>query len=158
MEKEKKQEFILRITQSSRTQLVVVIYEIILAYMDEAKECSSRKDWEGFSEAIERASAFVKELVGALDFQYEIASQLMSLYLYVNRCLIHGKRKKDVTELKGVEVVINGLKDSFQKLSETDASGPVMKNVQEVYEGFTYGRDSKNEIFQQDGGSRGFTV
>ena len=158
MKKEKLQEYTLRITQSNRTQLVVVIYEIILTYLEDARECHNAEDWEGFVEAIEKASGFVKELVSALDFQYEISKQLCSLYLYSNKCLNTARRTKNLEELKGIEIVINGLKESFETIAETDKSEAVMKNTQAVYEGFTYGRDSKNQVFRNGEGSRGFTV
>ena len=159
MKKEKLQEYTLRVTQSNRTQLVVVIYEIILTYLEDAGECHKAADWEGFSEAIGKASGFVKELVGALDFKYEISMQLYSLYLYSNRCLNAARRTKNVEELKGIEIVINGLKKSFETIAETDKSEAVMKNTQAVYEGLTYGKDSKNQVLFPNGeGSRGFTV
>lgn len=158
MEKEKVQEYTLRITQSNRTQLVVVIYEIILSYIEEAGDCHKASDWDGFEEAVEKASGFVKELVSALDFQYEISMQLFSLYLYANKCLTRARAKKDVVEFKGVEIVIKGLKKSFEAIAETDKSGPVMKNTQAVYEGFTYGKNSKNQVYQNGEGNRGFMV
>lgn len=158
MKKEKLQEFTLRITQSNRTQLVVVIYEIILSYMEDAKESLEASDLESFMEALDKSMGFVKELVGALDFQYEISAQLFSLYLYVNKCLNRARVKKDASELKGVRIVIEGLKKSFEEIAKTDKTGPVMKNTQAVYEGFTYGKDSKNQVFQNGEENRGFMV
>lgn len=158
MKQEKIQEYTLRITQSSRTQLVVIIYELILEYVEEARECRKEADMEGFEEALEKASGFIKELIGALDFQYEISRQLVNLYLYANRCLTAARRTKQTEELKGVEIVIKGLKKSFETIAETDTSGPIMKNTQEVYEGFTYGKDSRNQVFQHGEENRGFTV
>ena len=38
MKKEKKQEFILRITQANKTQLVVVLYDMTLAYLEDSME------------------------------------------------------------------------------------------------------------------------
>ncbi len=158
MDKEKMQEYTLRITQSNRTQLVVVIYDIILSYIEDAKSCHQSSDWDGFEEAVKKASDFVKELVGALDFQYEISKQLFSLYLYANKCLNLARSRRDVEEFKGVEVVIKGLKQSFEIIAETDTSGPVMKNTQTVYEGFTYGKNSKSQVFQNEEENRGFTI
>lgn len=158
MKQEKIQEYTLRITQSNRTQLVVIIYELILEYIEEARECHKKTDLEGFTEAVDKASGFVKELIGALDFQYEISRQLVNLYLYANRCLTAARRTKQAEELKGVEIVIKGLKESFETIAETDTSGPIMKNTQEVYEGFTYGKDSRNQVYQNGEGNRGFTV
>lgn len=158
MDKEKMQDFTLRIAQSNRTQLVVIIYEIILTYVEDAKVCLEHSDTDGFTENLDRAMGFVKELVSALDFKYEISRQLFRLYLYVNRCLTEAKRTKKDSGLKGVEIVINGLRKSFEELAGTDASGPVMQHTQVVYEGFTYGKDSRSQVFWSAEGNRGYKV
>ena len=38
MTKELKQEFTLRISQANKTQLITILYEMVLLYLDEAKE------------------------------------------------------------------------------------------------------------------------
>lgn len=158
MDKERIKDYTLRITQSNRTQLVVIIYEITLELVAEAREYAKENEWDNYKENLRKAGTFVRELMGALDFQYEISRELMSLYLYVNRTLIQAEQKQDPELLRGVEVVISGLKKSFEKLSLEDTSEPLMKNTQQVYEGFTYGPDSKGTVYQQATSSRGFKI
>ncbi len=158
MDKEKLQEFTLRVTQSNRSQLVVVIYEIIQTYLQEAKAAFANEDITEYKKCLRKAQQFVWELTEALDFQYEISYQLGSLYLYANKMLIRANMKQDPSLLEGVEIVINGLHKSFQEVSKEDKSGPVMGNTQTVYEGFTYGKDSMNAVYRDGDNNRGFTV
>ena len=158
MQKEKLQDFTLRVTQSNRSELVVVIYEIIQTYLAEGKEAFAAGDIPEYKKCLKKAQQFVCELMEALDFQYEISYQLASLYIYANKMLIRADMKKDPSLLEGVEIVINGLHKSFAEVAKQDKSAPVMGNTQQVYEGFTYGRDSMNAVFQDGSGNRGFTV
>lgn len=158
MQKEKLQEFTLRITQSNRSELVVVIYEIIETYLEEGKNAFAAGKIPEYKESLRKARQFVGELMESLDFQYEISYQLASLYLYASKMLVRADIKKDPGLLEGVEIVINGLHKSFARVAEQDTSGPVMGNTQQVYEGFTYGKDSMNAVFQDGSGNRGFMV
>lgn len=158
MEKEKLQDFTLRVTQSNRSELVVIIYEIIQTYLEEGKAAFEAGNIPKYRESLKKARQFVCELMEALDFQYEISYQLASLYIYANKMLIRADMKKDPALLEGVEIVINGLHKSFLEIAGQDKSAPVMGNTQQVYEGFTYGKDSMNAVFQNGSGNRGFTV
>ena len=48
MKQEQKQDFTRRISQSNRSELIVVIYDIIFAYMEDAKACLNAEDDTGF--------------------------------------------------------------------------------------------------------------
>lgn len=156
MNKEKIKDYTLRISQSNRTQLVVVIYDIILTYLSEAKEAHTKGDAKEFRYAVRRAQPFVTELISALNFQYEISYELMRLYLYVNRTLSLGLIKNDSNELIGAETVIKNLRKAFEEISKEDSSQPVMKNTQQVYAGLTYGKGCLNEFSNVQGENRGF--
>ena len=42
MTREMKQEFTLRITQANKTQLITILYEMVLLYIDEAQEAREK--------------------------------------------------------------------------------------------------------------------
>ena len=50
------------------------------------------------------------------------------------------------------------LYDGFLHAAEQDHSEPLMKNTQQVYAGYTYGRDNLVETCQDSDSSRGFLV
>lgn len=158
MDKEKKQEFTVRITNANRSELVVILYDMILVYIDEAKTFLKNGNQEQFQEELKKAQDCVKELISALDKQYEIASELARLYLYVNRTLTRAVIKPEEELIVSAENVIKGLRESFEQIAEQDDSPVLMGNAQEIYAGLTYGKNSLNENLSDEGASRGFFV
>ena len=81
MDSRTKQDFTRRITQSNRSELVVVLYDICFSYLDEAEKNLKEKDFDVYKEAVRKADAVIGELQAALNFQYELSLQLYPLYL-----------------------------------------------------------------------------
>lgn len=156
MKKELLQQFTTRVTQANRTQLVVTIYDIILASLEEAKEAYAVENMDEWRHSLERAQGLVMELVQALDFKYDISKELCSLYLFVNRRILYTLTTKNMEQLEKTDTVIQNLRNAFEEVSKTDKSEPVMMNTQKVYAGLTYGKSSDlSEMFQDDT-NRGF--
>ncbi|MCI6552627.1 MAG: flagellar protein FliS [Lachnospiraceae bacterium] len=156
MTKELKQKYTLKITQANKTQLITILYEMLLIYTDEAEEAYDREDRMEFRESIRKARGCVNELLGSLNFEYELAANFLQLYLYVNRELIKAEVQNQKAPLENAEKVIRGLHGAYEKLEVMDTSGPVMQNVQTVYAGLTYGRNHLNENLADQGIDRGF--
>lgn len=156
MDKDKQKDFARRISQANRTELVVVTYEIIIWELKDALNEHAAGNKPAYRESLKRAQRFLGELMNSLDFRYPIALKMMSLYEYVQRVLIGS----DVSgENRGIESAVNvlsGLRDSFEKISANDNSGPVMENAQSIYAGLTYGRGHLNETNVADNMNRGF--
>ncbi|MBR6770405.1 MAG: flagellar protein FliS [Lachnospiraceae bacterium] len=156
MTKELKQEYTLKITQANKTQLITILYEMLLIYTKEAEQAYMREDRMEFREAIRKARGCVDELLNSLNFEYGLAMNFLQLYLYVNRELIRAEAQKIKEPLANVEKVVRGLHETYQKLEAMDTSGPVMQNVQTVYAGLTYGKYQLNENLADQGIDRGF--
>lgn len=157
MESEKKRAYTARISQANRSELVVIIYELMLDSIETAQDGFASSDLELADKELKRAQGLLQEMRGSLDFKFEISANLASLYRYVNEQLVQSiVRQKDV-ELDACKRVLRGLMTSFEEVAKQDESGPVMENTQQVYAGLTYGRGSLNEIaIDVNSGSRGF--
>lgn len=158
MTKELKQEYTLKITQANKSELIVILYEMLLLYLEEAEQGHEKEDKAGFRDGIRKARGCLKELMASLHFEYEPAMNLLQLYLYANRELAKADIRNSVEELQHVKMVMNKLHDAYEKLSEQDVSGPVMANTQTVYAGLTYGKNSLTESLADQGSNRGFRV
>ena len=156
MKKELLQEYTARVTQDNRSQLVVTIYDIILTSLEDGRAAFDGQDEEEFRRSLERAQALVMELVNALDFQYDISKELLSLYLFVNRRILHTLARHKIELLDGVDKVLINLRNAFEQVSRSDTSAPVMQNTQKVYAGLTYGRGSDLSEVYQEQNNRGF--
>lgn len=156
MTKELKQQYTLKITQANKTQLVVILYEMLLIYIEEARQAHEKEDREGFREGIRRSRGCLKELMASLHFEHEPAMNLLQLYLYANRELARADIRNRTEELDHVKMVMTKLHEAYEKVSSQDTSGPVMENTQTVYAGLTYGKNTLTENLSDQGSSRGF--
>lgn len=147
MKKEMIQEISMRVTQASRSELIVIMYEIILREIEYAKEAFDEGDLAAYEKELTQAGRFVNELMGALDYSIGISYQLMSLYIFANKELTTAKMQKQPELLEGVTEIFEKLLIGYKKVSEEDVSGPVMRNTQQVYAGLTYGRGTLNEMY-----------
>lgn len=155
MKKEMIQEYTTRISQCNRSQLVVVVYEAMIAYIKSGKDNFADGNETEFISDIKHAQNLLADLMGALDYKYEISNQLFNIYLFWNKQLVTSIVKKTIEPLDKIENMMQKLRDSFQKVSEQDTSAPVMQNSQKVYAGLTYGRKSLSEVADVDV-NRGF--
>ena len=158
MTNELKQQFTLRITKANKTDLIVVLYDMILAYVDDAREAHLVDDRAAFKEAIRKIRNCMQELIASLHFEYEIAANLLSLYIYVNKELVRATVHYDEDVLDHVESVINKLREAYYEVSSQNSEEPLMQNSQSVYAGLTYNRTLLNESLYEDGSNRGIYV
>ena len=157
MKKELIQDFSLRISQASKTELIVIMYDIILEDIKAAKEALLEKNSEGYTHELKHAGRIVNELMSALDYTYPVSYQLMSLYIFLNKQLIDAGREQDGKMLDDAADILETLREGFSSISALDYSGPLMQNTQQVYAGLTYGRGTLNETcLDPSQRSRGF--
>lgn len=162
MKKERIQEFAARVTQGSKTDLIVIMYDIILEDIAEARRIMDAeaeavkaerktvlygtKIREEYKKELLHAARFVSELMAALDFRYRLSYELRNLYIYAHKCLTEAAFSGEMKKLSDVEDMMTGLKTAFAKVAEEDTSGPVMQNSQKLTAGLTYGKGRLNEI------------
>lgn len=158
MTRELKQEYTLRISQANKTQLITILYEMVLLYIDEAEEALDTGDRMEYKSAIRKIRGCMNELTASLNFDYELALNLLQLYLYVNRELVKASSHNDRENLEHVRKVIDQLHKAYQQIETQDKSDPVMGNTQTVYAGLTYGRNTLTENIADPSANRGFCV
>lgn len=158
MKKEKKQEFTLRISRANKTQLVVILYDMILVYLEDSLEAFERKDYKECKWNIERAKECIDELLNSLHMDYEIAQTLRGLYYFFKRELTTAAIRNKKELILPVMQMIQELKGSYEQISAQDTSAPIMENAQTVYAGLTYGKNSLNVNLSDQGTNRGFCV
>lgn len=147
MTKEEMKNFSMRIAESSKTGLIVITYDVILNYIESASKAYEEEDLEAVVFNLQKAKQFVNNLSSCLDFKYGISHELMRLYLYVNNCLVKDIIKRNPSHAESIKDVIEKLRESYNEISPLDHSGKVMKNSEQVYVGYTYGRTSTlNEV------------
>lgn len=147
MTQEQIQTYTYRVSQASPCELIVIMYDIILDDVKNARMAKNAGNTKQYQDDLAHAVKFVNELMSALDFSQPISFRLMSLYIYVNKMLVRARVSGKWDTLNDVELVIEKLRVGFDGIKEQDTSGPVMQNVQQVYAGLTYGKGTLNETY-----------
>lgn len=155
MTKEQKSQFTLRITQANSNQLIVILYEMTLCYLEDGKSAYNNSNMIEFEEAIRKARGCINELIQSLHFEYEIANALVQLYFYCIRSLAKASFKKDMVFLDEVSKVIVQLKEAYEEVGKDCKDGPIMENVPTLYSGFCYGKNQMNQEFDMQNSNRG---
>ena len=158
MTKDRIREYTLKITNASATQIIVVLYDLAIEYIENARSCFEKNDHEGAKTQCANAGRVLGDLISSLDFTYEISFPLFRIYEYVSKEVSMAVIKNDGSALSEQVRLLSSLKESFEKLAEQDSSGPAMSNTQSVYAGLTYGKGTLNESTSYESGNRGYTV
>lgn len=158
MLKEKKQEFTYRITKANKSQLIVILYDMILQYLQDAQASFEDQDKTEYKNSILGAKNCIDELINSLNYDYEIAYRLRSLYYFYKRELSTASIMEKKELISPVMEMIKELKNSYETIAKEDTSAPIMENTQSVYAGLTYSKDSLNINLSDQGSDRGFRV
>lgn len=140
MTKEAKQQFTLRITQANPTEMVVILYDMALMFLEEAEETFKPEDLTGYKEGVRKVRGCINELIQSLHMEYEPAPKLLKLYLFCIRRLAYAESRKEPEVLKEIRSVLSKLRDAYAKIADQNPAAPVMSNSQIVYSGLTYGK------------------
>ncbi len=158
MTKEMKQIFTRRITHANRTQLVVILYDMILTYLKDAAAAQSIGCRQEFKKGMQCARNCISELRCSLDFNYDLSRNLFAIYAFVDRELAHDMNGISAEQLDQIIGMFQKLRDAYHTISREDQSRPLMENAQDVYAGLTYSKTDVNESLLQYGTTRGFCV
>ncbi len=158
MDQERKREFTRRISQANPTGLVVILYDMALAYLEEGRQALEQGDALAFGRSLDRALACISQLISSLRMEYAPAGELLSLYRYCVRILGQARRSMEAKRLEEVEAVLAPLRQAYAQLESQNLDRAVMGNRQEVYAGLTYGPGHLVEGTRADSGQRGFFV
>ena len=157
MDNSLKREFTRRVSQCNSGELIVIMYDIVFAYMEEAKAAHAENSYEDYKAAVKKSQGAIDTLIGALNFKYEIAKDLHKLYVYSKNCLAKAIYQNRTDGIEEAEKILKRLYASFCEVAKKDTSGPLMRNTQQVYAGMTYGRNTLNENCFENS-HRGFFV
>ncbi len=152
MDKDLIKTYSFRISQASRTDLIVIMYDMAIDYLGDARSFLNKSDMKEFHDSIKKAKRVIDSLSTSLDMQYEISVQLYKEYMVLSKILQNAGNNKDESQIVRLIAMLKTLRKSFYEVSKQDTSGTVMKNTQQVYAGLTYSNTgSSNEVYLRDG-------
>ena len=154
---EERKAYSMKVTQADAGGLVVITYDIIVKYLEDAKKALENGEESEYRRYLRLAKALLAELSGSLDMQYELSARLMSIYIFMNNVIVRADITKDIAEIERIKAMLLKLKAAFAQAAGECPQEPVMDNVEAVYTGYTYSKTAMNEDIYTNT-NRGFTV
>lgn len=158
MDAEKKQSFTRRITQANRTQLVVIVYEMLLVYLEDASHAFEKSDKAEFKENLRMARECIGQMRTSLNFEYSLSKNLFAIYNFADKELARNYFSFKNDNIDVIQMIFRKLHNAYYKISKEDDSKPLMDNIQSVYAGLTYTKSTLNESIDYEDKKRGYFV
>ena len=156
MNTDTKQTFTRRITQANRTQLVVIVYEMLLVYLEDAMNSYQEDRKEEFKENLRMARECIGQMRTSLNFDYALSRNLFAIYCFADRELAKDIYSYNTENLDVIKTIFTKLHDAYYVVSQKDDSAPLMDNIQSVYAGLTYTKSDLNEDLLNYDAKRGY--
>ena len=156
MTKEQIQAFTLRVSSANKTEMIVILYDIAITYLNDSVSAKESDNKSLFRAELNRTKSTVQELMNSVDTSTELGQTLLKLYVYCNRELTKAYLDFDDAPARHIIQILSSLKSAYEEVSKKDNSGAVMKNVEIVYGNLTYNKNLMNEILTDRAQSRGF--
>lgn len=97
-------------------RLVILCYETAIGNLKLAQESYASKDYETKAKCLQKAQDIICELTNALDLEHggEVAKNLSSLYVFLNRHILEADLKKDIKAISEDIKMLEELKSAWQ--------------------------------------------
>ncbi len=155
MEKLTTEDYVARIASATPLQLVIISYELIIKYVDDAVDCIDNAKLFEFN--LNKARAFLDDLKNSLDMSFEVSRNLMSLYNYVGQQISYFMFNKENSHVEEIKKVIGELLDGWKTIeNEEKDKTPLMENAQQLYAGLTYDKRGNLSEYVETDVKRGF--
>lgn len=102
-----------RILNAPPEHLTLMLYNGCLKFIDDGKEALEKKDYENANISLQKAQRIISEFRLTLNFEYEIAHQLLPLYNYIYDRLVEGNIKSDTTQIDEAKGIVTELRDAW---------------------------------------------
>lgn len=158
MNNERRKDFTRRLSQCNSGEMIVIIYDILFVYLDDAKAAYEEGDREAMKTALRKAQSVLDRLTGSLNFAYDVSRQLYAIYMFCKSEIARTMYQNSMDGCDEARKLLKRLYSSFVEAARQDESRPLMANTQQVYAGMTYGRTALNESYIDMSYQRGFSA
>jgi flagellar secretion chaperone FliS len=110
-----------QMTTASPAQLVVMLYDGVIRFSNEAEEALAKDDRARAGDRVGRAIAIVDELTATLNFDHapELAENLTALYGFCKRRLFAANLERNRAFLKDVVTTLTPLREAWATVAKT---------------------------------------
>ena len=102
-----------RILNAPPEHLTLMLYNGCLKFIDDGRAFLEQKNYEEANNSLQKAQRIISEFRLTLNFDYEIAHQLLPLYNYIYDRLVVGNIKSDLAQIDEAKGIVTELRDAW---------------------------------------------
>jgi len=108
-----------QVKTANKEKLLIMLYQGCIKFLRLAKKSIEEEDIQGANNYIIRSQDIIRELMNTLDMEKggEVATNLYSLYDFMNRQLIEANVDKDIEKIETVEEMMMELLESWKQIA-----------------------------------------
>ncbi|WP_051444957.1 flagellar export chaperone FliS [Desulfocurvus vexinensis] len=110
-----------QVTTTTQGDLLILLYDGAIKYLNQAKICMAQRDYAGKGQLISRAMDVISELDECLNREKggELAMNLHQLYFYCNTRLLRANLEMKPEKIDEVVRILDSLRDAFNRIKST---------------------------------------
>lgn len=148
-----------RVANANDAQLVAIMYEGLISTIKSGIEYIENGNKEKLNSSVNKVREILAELIATLEGDSEIAGNLISVYIYLNKLVTEAELKQDKGKLEEAIKVITPLYEAWQELGEKEESeiddgsevAATSTNSPTIVAGMTYSKGQLNDYVINDG-------
>ena len=123
-----------QVSTADRLQLVVMLYDGAITFLNQAKEKMAAQDASGKGLCIGKALDIIAELNASLNFQkgHEVAANLFHLYNFMTAHLTRANLNWDAVALDEVINILAQLRDAWEAVCQKSRQGEIKEVTENV--------------------------
>ncbi len=120
-----------QVTTTSRGQVLIMLYDGAIKFLNQAKELMAAKDYAGKGRLISSAIDVINELASSLNPEKggELAANLNQLYFYCNKRLFMANSRMDPAGIDEVIKILNGIRSAYAQIIDTPEAVAAMQQA-----------------------------
>ena len=156
MTHEQIQSYTFRVSQANKTEMIVILYDIALTYIDSCEAALRADQKREFRKNIDSLRRTINELTASVNTSTELGMTLLRLYIFCGGEITKAYMDYNPHNLENIRKDMTKLRDAYKVASSKDTSPAVMQNTEKVYSGFTYSHTGVSENVASVDAGRGY--
>lgn len=111
------------VLSANKGDLLLMLYDGCIKQLKLSRIFIEEKSIQEANNSLLKAQNIIAELMNGLDMQYDIAHQLMELYLFFQQELVEANMKKDIKKMEPVLELMVDLRNTWQQAIQIQKAG-----------------------------------
>ena len=140
------------IETATREQILIMLYDGAIQFLNKAKISLNKKDYENSHNNLMGAQRIIEEFINSLDREIapQLADNLISLYEYFIRRLIHANMKKDISAIDEVLTYLKSLKATWEQAIAINQKEQAKEAKKSHYDNYDSDDDDEDDDEEDD--------